>query len=252
MEKIEFINHFNNEEKFWWFKGHRKLLFSLIKRYCLKKNLDILDAGCGTGINILNLQKFGNVQGCDISEIAIDFCKKRGINKVFKADIQNTGLKKESFDLIFSQGVLYHKQVNVEKTLDEFERILKKNGKIIIGTPAMSLISHPIFSSFHDVNHHSARRHNLNDLKKQLEKKGFTILKITYFNFFLFIPILISKIYENLKFKIFKKKRKIYITQSSNYFANYFFKKIMYFESYILKYVNLPFGTTLIVVAEKK
>ena len=251
MEKIEYINHFNHEEKFWWFKGHRKLLLNLIEKYCLKTDLEIIDAGCGTGINILNLQKYGNVIGCDISETAIDFCKKRGIKNTIIADIQNTGLKDESYDLAVCQGVLYHKKVNVEKTLDEFKRILKKNGKIIIATPGMSFLSHQFFCSFHDDNHHAARRHNLNDMKKQIENKGFKILKISYFNFFLFIPIIISKFYYKIRTKIFRKKNK-FILNDLNKFTNYFLKKIIYLESYILKYVNLPFGTTLIVVVEKK
>ena len=251
MEKIEYTNHFNQEENFWWFKGHRKLLFNMIEKYCLKKDLEIIDAGCGTGVTMLKLQKYGNVIGCEISETAINFCKKRGIKKIIKADIQNTGLKEESFDLVVCQGVLYHKKVNVEKTLVEFKRILKKKGKIIIATPAMSFLSHSLFCSFHDNNHHAARRHNLNDMKKQIEREGLKILKISYFNFLLLIPILFSKVYYNIRTKFFRKKNK-FILSDLNKHTNYFLKKIVYFESYLLKYVNLPFGSTLIVVAEKR
>ena len=80
MEKIEYLNLYNFEENHWWFKGQRKILLNLIEKYFpIKKNLKIVDAGCGAGYNILILRKYGKVLGIDNSYEAIKFCKLRGI-----------------------------------------------------------------------------------------------------------------------------------------------------------------------------
>ena len=82
------------------------------------------------------MQKYGEVIGIDYSETAIEFCKKRGIRELINRNIANTNLPNNSVDAIISVGVFYHKDINVEKTLQEFNRILKKNGTLIIMTPA--------------------------------------------------------------------------------------------------------------------
>jgi len=39
MEEIEYKNHYNHEEKFWWFKGHRKIMFNFLEKYLSKKKI---------------------------------------------------------------------------------------------------------------------------------------------------------------------------------------------------------------------
>ena len=251
MEKSEYKNYFKTEEKHWWFEGQRKILLNLISKYFVnKKNLNVVDAGCGTGFNIFFLQKFGEVIGIDYSREALNYCLKRGITNTIHTKIENTKLEKQSIDLITSIGVFYHKDVNTDKVLKEFNRILKKKGKIIICTPAIKFLRHRFFRTTHDYLNHTGRRHNYNELKKQIETHGISVIKISYFTFFLFFPIVFFRVINNFISYFFKinKKSEIY---NYNIFVNYILKKIMFLEAFILKYLNFPFGISLMVIDEK-
>ena len=141
MEKEQYKIMYDIEESNWWYKGMRKILFSLLDTYLKKKkNLKILDAGCGTGINLNYLKKYGDVTGIDISDEAIKFSKKRGY-KIKKANIEKLPFKDNTFDLVISLEVIYHKQVkNDIKALKEIHRVLKKRGLAIIRVPAKKIL----------------------------------------------------------------------------------------------------------------
>ena len=91
----------------------------------IDKNDIVLDFGCGSGHlleNIHCLKKYG----VEINEIAAEEAKKKF--EVFK---NSEDLPKEKFDIIISNQVLQHCE-NPRKELINFNKYLKKNGKIII------------------------------------------------------------------------------------------------------------------------
>jgi ubiquinone/menaquinone biosynthesis C-methylase UbiE len=112
-----------NEE---YYKARAKL--ALIKYFNnISKDSKILEFGCGLGQNIFLLK---NSVGYDISEFALDFCRKKGINAT-------NDLKKipdNSFDIVFSAHVLEHLE-NPFHTLKEMHKKLKKDGKLILILP---------------------------------------------------------------------------------------------------------------------
>src|SRR5690606_13008000 len=42
--------------------------------------LRILDVGCGTGANLEMLSQFGSAEGVDVSDDALEFCRRKGLN----------------------------------------------------------------------------------------------------------------------------------------------------------------------------
>ena len=100
------------------------------------KYFNALDAGCGNGRYTLALKKLGmkNVVGVDFSDVNISDAKKRikkiGIkNVVFKkGNVLNLPFRDNSFDFVFSNGVLHHTK-NPQKGFNELIRVLRKNGK---------------------------------------------------------------------------------------------------------------------------
>ena len=100
------------------------------------RHFHALDAGCGNGRYTLALKKLGmkKVVGIDFSERNLRDAKKRikkiGIKNVEfkKASVLSLPFKNNSFDFVFSNGVLHHTK-NPQKGLNEIIRVLKKNGK---------------------------------------------------------------------------------------------------------------------------
>ncbi|MGB9913342.1 MAG: class I SAM-dependent methyltransferase [Candidatus Kapaibacteriota bacterium] len=101
-------------------------------------NMSILDAGCGTGNFSIKLAKLGcKVTGIDISnemlKIAIGKAQKLNLNIYFiQGNAENLAFPNNFFDAVVSVATLeFIKQK--DKAIEEFFRVVKHNGKIVIG-----------------------------------------------------------------------------------------------------------------------
>lgn len=97
----------------------------------------VLEIGCGAGTDICQFAKHGAiVTAVDLTEKAVELTKQRfkvlGIKAEARvADAENLPFADNTFDLVYSFGVLHHTP-NTQKTIDEIHRVLKPSGKAII------------------------------------------------------------------------------------------------------------------------
>jgi SAM-dependent methyltransferase len=109
-----------------------------------RKNLKILDAGCGEGYLSRILAKKGHrVVGIDscpqLIEAAKDLERKKPLGiKYFVGDFRNTNFPSSYFDVVLSHQSI-HEIENPEKALKQFARVLKRKGRLIC------LFLHPCF-----------------------------------------------------------------------------------------------------------
>ena len=104
------------------------------------KNSEVLDYGCGDGYYAEKVLNFypKKMTGIDISEVAISDAKKRAIDKNLNINYsvdncEKTKFEDNSFDIVYGTGILHHLQIN--KCIDEINRILKSNGKLVFIEP---------------------------------------------------------------------------------------------------------------------
>jgi len=232
------------EEEYWWFTARREAIINLIRK--LDRNSKILDVGCSGGalIKQLNEEGFKQVYGVDISKKAINLCGKKGLNKVFMRDATKTGFKKNEFDIIIASDVLEHIKRG-KSALNEWKRILGKGGRLLIFVPAFSFL----WSEHDEINLHY-KRYSKKQLIKLLKENGFEIKRASYWNFILFFPTAIIRLYQ----RFFRKKsQKIKKDQMYNVspFINNFFKNMLKFENNLLKKINFPIGVSVFCIATK-
>ena len=68
---------YETEATHWWMTARRNIVLDWIRqRYPGRADLQILDAGCGTGLMLQELRSFGTTEGVDISDEALQFCRK--------------------------------------------------------------------------------------------------------------------------------------------------------------------------------
>jgi len=115
-----------------------------IQRKYLSKNIGkTLDFGFGTGENLIFLAKEGHeVYGLEGSKEAVKIVNKKIYNTNIKSKIKllhfnnykKLPFKKDFFDNIICLSVLslLGNKKNVIELIKEFERVIKKNGKIVI------------------------------------------------------------------------------------------------------------------------
>ena len=97
-----------------------------------KKEGNILDVACGTGVNMLQLKKNNpkaNFYGCDISQILLSRAENKGIKKKFLECINATKMdyKNNFFTYSYSIGSLEH---FTESGIDEVIKKLKLNTSV--------------------------------------------------------------------------------------------------------------------------
>ncbi|MDP3888432.1 MAG: class I SAM-dependent methyltransferase [bacterium] len=98
----------------------------------------VLDLACGSGTVGLWLQKNGfEVDGIDISQVALDLARKKGLRKVVIGDLEKPlPFPDKSFDYVFAGDILEH-VINTVGLLRETERVLKDDGRLIFSVPNM-------------------------------------------------------------------------------------------------------------------
>ena len=228
--------------KHFWFHGRKSLIYNFMKRF-FTKNINMLEIGSGVGDVAGYLSKKSiDIEIADIYLDVLKMSKEKYGFPCYQLDIEHLPFK-EHYDTIGIFDVLEH--INQEQNvLENIHGALKKDGLLIITVPAFGFL----WSYWDTVNKHK-RRYTKNMLKKRLENAGFTIERTSYM-FFLLSPFTIMSrlLKKNIKEdqdSLFEKELKIVPI------LNTLFYYLIKLESYLLKYFNLPFGTSVIAVARK-
>lgn len=244
MEKEEYEIMFNIEEKLWWYRGLRDLLFAYVKKEN-SDNLKLLDAGCGTG-KFLELCKNYKTYGLDFSPEAIKFSLLRKLKNIVRASVTHIPFSNNFFNIVTSMDVLCHMSIEDDRmAIKEFYRVLNKDGLLILNLPAYDFLK-----STHDKAVHTKHRYNKKELKEKLEEAGFKIEKLTYRNFFLFPLAFIMRFLKKLCLKKTDKTKSDLNVPPE--FINKIFFYILFVENMLIKNgINLPAGLSIFCVARK-
>ena len=189
MDPSEYRTIYSVEDRHWWYQGMQRITLALLdETYGRRGDLDILDAGSGTGAAMSYLSRFGRVTGIDISPLALGYCRERGHRRLGQASVTALPFPSARFDLVTSFDVLYHRAVgDYREALREFHRILRPGGRVLLRLPAYDRLR-----GRHDAVIHTARRFTANELNMSLREAGFTVERSTYANTILF-PLALGK-----------------------------------------------------------
>ena len=124
-------NKYNKDMVDWNYIAPQETV-SVLKKYALKKNSKILDAGCGTGLVGIELKKYGylNIDGVDFSQNMLDLVPQGIYKKIEKVDLNKLlKFKDNTYDIVMCVGTFTYGHVK-PKALDELIRITKNKGLI--------------------------------------------------------------------------------------------------------------------------
>jgi SAM-dependent methyltransferase len=164
------------EDRHWWYRGRRKVLDGAIAGLTLPKPTRILDAGCGSGRNMLELARFGSVTGIELSDTSVQLARARGVGEVIAGSVLEMPFADDSFDLAVSLDVIEHLEDDLG-ALRELRRTLAPGGTLLITVPAYQWL----WSGHDEINHHH-RRYTRRTLQRVAEQAGWTQVRTTYFN----------------------------------------------------------------------
>src|SRR5579862_8958045 len=96
------------DERHWWYRGRRAILAGELARLALPAGAEVLDAGCGSGRTLLELARYGEVTGVELSEDAAAVARRRGDFDVRIARLEQLPFDDQTFDLITCLDVIEH------------------------------------------------------------------------------------------------------------------------------------------------
>jgi ubiquinone/menaquinone biosynthesis C-methylase UbiE len=241
-EKISYEIESEVESFHWWFVIRRKLLQSLLTSISFSKEERTMDIGCGVGSNLVLLESQNlKVTGLDRSIYALSLARKKKTVTLINGDLNQLPIRSHSHGLIIAMDILEHLE-NDSKGIHELHRVLREAGYLILTVPAFNFLW-----GIQDVvtGHH--RRYNRHEILKKLSNAGFETLRSSYFNFFLFFPILLGRWLIRLLGLRIASENKI-----NSALLNSLLKSIFSIEPYVLKCISFPWGVSIFCVAQKR
>lgn len=241
------------EDNHWWFASRTRALKAVMERILPKTpDFRLLDIGCGAGNMIHHLSHYGRVKGLEIDPRPVKKARERGYDVDQFDATQPMPFDDNTFDAVTALDVIEHNEDDLAILTDSY-RLLKPGGHIIITVPAFMWL----WSHNDELNAH-VRRYTASEIKRKLAHTGFEVKRVTYNNFFVFpmaaALILLrrfSKAEPNLASHHFDEEEYQVEMEPVSPPANTVLTLVGQVEAALIRYVNLPVGTSLIAVGQK-
>ncbi len=246
------------EDKHWWFASRTRAILAYLDRYVgAGRSLRVLDVGCGAGNMMHHLSHYGQVIGVDNNPKPLEVALQRGLD-VRQGSADALPFGDAEFDLLTVLDTVEHVPAE-SQVFEECRRALRgpegsqRGGRLLVTVPAfMSLWSR------NDVINMHQRRYTVAELRGKLEAHGFRVLRISYNNFFVFplaaLLILLrrGRAEPELASPHFDEDAYQVEMEPASPALNAFLTFVGKVEVALLRRVSLPFGTSIIAIAEKR
>ena len=173
------------EDRHWWYRGRRRVLERVIDGLALPAHTRILDAGCGSGRNMVDLARRGTVTGIEVSDASVAVARERGAGEVIACSVLQMPFADDSFDLAVCLDVIEHLEDDLG-ALRELRRVVAPGGALLVTVPAYQWL----WSGHDEVNHHQ-RRYTAGSLRSVAEQAGWRQERSTHFNSLL-LPVAVA------------------------------------------------------------
>jgi ubiquinone/menaquinone biosynthesis C-methylase UbiE len=235
------------EASHFWFRGFRLFVTPLLRQATEGLSaVRLLDCGCGTGANLGLLGRFGRAYGFDMSAAGLDIGREQGRLRLLRASVAAIPFPENAFDVVTSFDVLYSLQADVEaRAVAEMYRVVRPGGFLVVNVAAMAALS-----GDHSVLSREVRRYSRAGLERLLTGAGFTIARLTYTNASLFAPMVVARTVQRMRGLSSEEDATQEITVPPAP-INALLTGALRAESWWLRYVDNPFGSSLLCLARK-
>jgi SAM-dependent methyltransferase len=218
------------ERHHFWFRGFRRFVAPLLHQATEGVSaVRLLDCGCGTGANLELLGRFGRAYGFDVSEAGLRIGRESGRTRLVRATVAAAPFPSGAFDVVTSFDVLY----------------TRSGGFTIVNVAAMESLR-----GDHSVLSREVRRYDRRSLERLLTDAGFEIVRLTYTNASLFLPMLALRALQRRRGLPREEHAQQEITVPPAP-VNALLTAVLVVESWWLRRMDSPFGSSLLCLARK-
>ena len=249
MEPHEYRTLFEFETSYWWFRSLHAIILDTLRSLQIGSETQVLDAGCGTGQNLLNITRGITPQafGFDISPHAVIFWQQRGgLGKTCRASVNEIPFPDDTFHAVLCADVLESYEVLEEQACNELWRVVKDGGLIILIVPAYDWL----LTKEHHRAVHASRRYSKQRVISLLNNQPVELVRVTH----LFASLLPAVACYRLGLRFLasdSKARPRSELRRLPPLLNELLCRIMNIERRILRRIDLPFGSSIMAVVRK-
>ena len=231
------------EDRHFWFKGLRRSARILLDAELKGRRVArIVDCGAGTGRNLDWLREYGDVIGVERSPsgLAVAAAHQR---PVIRASVDALPIASRSMDLATSFDVLYCLPDEVEPVaLREMVRVLRPGGLALFNVAALDMLH-----GSHSTLTNELRRYTRERLRTRLEAAGFQVKRMSFTNCSTFPMTLAVRVFDRWSGRAASASDADLQVPAAP--VNAVLDLALSAEAQVMRYMNLPIGTSLLCLA---
>jgi len=236
--EFEALRH---ESSSWWYVARRKLLRDAAAHALRdKREARVLDFGCTADLNLLDTPGI-RAASAHSSLPVLAFRQIEGGRDLVCTAPEELAFNSNSFDVVLAGDTLQTVSDDLA-ALRELRRVLKDGATLCLTVPA-----YPALWGEKDEARGHRRRYRASELRRKLNNAGFEITRVSYVVAVGFFPAIIERIAK----AIFSKTIRHAGAERAARWANGAMVLLLDCERFLIRYINLPFGTRVICWARK-
>lgn len=239
MEQANYAAIAQMQEQNWWYRARRKLFGSAIEGSTFSVAADF-GAGMGANYSVLSAVS-GRVIAIDPESESIEACSSVGYSETNQSGIEKLDLQDGSIDLALLADVLEH--VDDEKAISELWRVLRSGSTALISVPAFQWLW-----NWNDEDGHHLRRYSKKELREKLQRTGFVIERISYWNALFVLPVFLVSRIQRFRVKPTQLHNNLSMVPT---FLNSLLVVWMSLETRFALSIGLPFGVSVFAIVRK-
>ena len=247
------------EDRHWWFATRTRAILAYLDLYARDgRTKHILDVGCGAANMTHHLRHYGQVLGVDNNPRPLEVARQRGL-EAYLGTADKLPFENCEFDLVTLLDTVEHVP-DEDQVFQECRRVLrgsdaagKPGGKLLVTVPAFMFLW-----SQNDVINMHQRRYSAPELRSKLERNEFKVLRISYNNFLVFplaaALILMRRGRAEPQLASPHRDEQAYQVEMEPAppLLNGMLTSLGKLEVALLRRINLPVGTSVIAIAERR
>lgn len=233
------------EDAHFWFRGLRRSARIMLNAAAPERRFGmIVDCGAGTGRNLDWLSEYGSAVGVELSPTGLAHARSRR-RRVARGTVAALPIATASADLATSFDVLYClPDADERAALREMARILKPGGLVLVNVAALDVLH-----GAHSTLTNEVRRYTKAKLRARLESAGFTVERMSFTNFSTFPVTLAVRVFDRWSGRVAEASDADLRVPVAP--VNRILNLALYAEAQLMRFVNLPVGTSLLCLARK-
>jgi len=232
------------EARHFWFQGFRHFVTPVLADVAAgRRDLRLLDCGCGTGANLALLAPYGRAVGIDLSPGGLVRATRAG-RSVARADVTQIPLRSEAFDVVTSFDVL---QCVPDDTgaVREMARVARAGGRVVVTVAALEMLSGDHGEAWREVRRYTPAR-----ARVLMEQAGLRVERVSFLFASLFPLMLGTRLAQRVSrpFRQVREDSDISVPPGP---LNAALATVLRAEAAVSRRLPMPIGSSLLIVATK-